>query len=139
MIEVKIVEDKKGFFDAVRIREKVFIEEQGYTNEFDEFDYKSLHAVGYINNQPIATARIIIKDQVGKIGRVAVLKEHRKKGYGKEICHKLLAVAKEMKIKSFTLSAQIDKTNFYESLGFRKIGNPYLEDGTEHIEMVMNI
>jgi ElaA protein len=37
-----------------------------------------------------------------------------------------------------TIGAQLYLKNFYESLGFNKISEIYVEDGIEHIKMQLN-
>ena len=44
--------------DAKMIRQKVFVEEQGFENEFDDIDQRSLHLVVYQDNEPIGCARM---------------------------------------------------------------------------------
>ena len=67
---------------AQHIRELVFILEQDIApeDEWDDQDPISTHFVVYDADQPIATARLLSNDHVG---RVAVLKEYRSKEIGK--------------------------------------------------------
>ena len=46
------------------------------------------------------------------------------------------AVKSRFKVDSVSISAQVYLKFFYESLGFKKIGDEYLEDGIPHIEML---
>lgn len=71
--------------DAKRIREEVFMKEQGFKNEFDSHDNISYHAVLYFNEQPVATARTIVNEDSYVIGRVAVIKPMRKHHLGRQI------------------------------------------------------
>ena len=70
--------------DAKLIRELVFISEQNIPeqDEWDDQDAISQHFVVYDQNQPIATARLLANNSVG---RVAVLKAYR--GQGRSIDH----------------------------------------------------
>lgn len=43
--------------DAVKIRKEVFMEEQGFHDEFDETDETAIHLVLYIDQVPAATCR----------------------------------------------------------------------------------
>ena len=67
------------------IREEVFVFEQGFKEEFNEDDDKSIHVLCYVDEIPIGTSRIIYskKHQSYSIGRVAVKKEYRKMGIGR--------------------------------------------------------
>lgn len=46
-----------GFEQAAAIRQAVFVEEQGFHNEFDETDETCLHCVISDGPQPVATCR----------------------------------------------------------------------------------
>ena len=46
------------------------------------------------------------------------------------------AVAHYFKTTEITISAQCYLQKFYESHGFHKVGEEYLEDGIPHIEMI---
>lgn len=70
------------YTDALSIRETVFINEQNVdkSEEIDALENQCIHVVAYKNLIPVATARLHPKDDnVGKIQRVAVLKEFRGK------------------------------------------------------------
>ena len=86
--------------DGRFIRNKVFCEEQGFVNEFDETDTlvkAAWHLVLYCNNSPAATARLICmnrKEGRYRIGRVAVLMEYRKMHLGSRLMQELEDIAK---------------------------------------------
>ena len=61
---------------ARKVRTAVFMEEQGYKNEFDDHDADAVHLCIYDGEEGIATARSYQKpDGVWVLGRVAVLRE----------------------------------------------------------------
>lgn len=45
--------------EAKTIREKVFMEEQGFKNEFDEYDEMVPHAVLFMEGCAVATGRLL--------------------------------------------------------------------------------
>ena len=63
--------------EAVRIRTEVFMEEQGFKNEFDEIDERATHFVAVENSTPVAVCRLYysIDRKCYVIGRIAVLKD----------------------------------------------------------------
>ena len=65
--------------DARRIREEVFVKEQGFTIEFDDKDSISRHMVLYAHGIPAGTCRVFWDNQQKSyvIGRVAVRKIFR--------------------------------------------------------------
>ncbi|WP_312100730.1 GNAT family N-acetyltransferase [Acinetobacter venetianus] len=124
--------------DAKLIRELVFISEQNIPeqDEWDDQDAISQHFVVYDRNQPIATARLLVNNSVG---RVAVLKTYRGQGIGRLIMLQIIAYAQAQKRPSLQLSSQVHAISFYEKLGFSIQGDEYDECGIPHIEMVMPI
>lgn len=83
-IELKRGKDAKE--DAFAIRRRVFMEEQGYEDEFDEVDDACIHIALYRDGQAVGCARTF-PEQEGStrwaIGRVAVLPEAREGGFGR--------------------------------------------------------
>jgi len=124
--------------DAKLIRKLVFISEQNIPeqDEWDDQDAISQHFVVYDHNQPIATARLLTNNSVG---RVAVLKAYRGQGIGRLIMLQIIAYAQAQKRPSLQLSSQVHAISFYEKLGFSIQGDEYDECGIPHIEMVMPI
>lgn len=118
------------------IRYTVFIEEQGFETEIDEYDAdnKAKHILLYKNGKAIATARAFEEDKdIYHIGRVAVLKEERGNGFGRVILENFEKELKKINAKKITISAQLHAKGFYESLGYTIMGDVYLEEGKEHI------
>lgn len=123
---------------AQHIRELVFILEQDIApeDEWDDQDPISTHFVVYDAGQPIATARLLTNDHVG---RVAVLKDYRSKGIGKLVMLEIIALAKQQQRKELILSSQVHATQFYSGLGFAVQGESYLDCGIPHVDMVMKL
>lgn len=124
--------------DAKLIRTQVFICEQGITeaDEWDDQDLISQHFVIYDQDQPIATARLLENNSVG---RVAVLKAYRGQGLGQMIMLEIISYAQKQHRSVLTLSSQVHAISFYENLGFIVQGNSYDECGIPHIEMTMSL
>lgn len=121
--------------DAISIRTSVFVEEQGYSikDEFDGLDSNAIHYVGYEDDEPVCTIRIFEEDSYYKFGRIAVLEEHRNKGYGLAM---VMYMIDKMPGKNFKVSSQIHAVPFYEKIGFVVSGDEYMEDGQPHILMI---
>ena len=137
MIRIKIVENEDEFKIAYKIRVEIFVQEQGvpFDMELDEFDKDAKHVLLYKDNLPIACGRIIIQENQAIMGRIAVLKKYRKQGYGRQICNKLIEIAKENEVEKIILHAQCYAIDFYKKLGFREYGEVFEEAGISHIEM----
>jgi len=126
--------DKNNAPDIIRIRTLVFVDEQGIdsTVDFDGLDEVATHILIFSQNKAIATGRIL---DDGHIGRIAVLKEHRKRGVGAKVLQTLLASAEAKGFARVYLGSQIQAVDFYKKLGFTICGEIFMDAGLEHIEM----
>ncbi len=128
--------------DAYCVRESVFIQEQGVpaSLELDEFDPHALHALAYQASKCIGTGRLVKSTpSEGHIGRMAVLKAHRGKGFGKLLLLALIGQAGQQGLTQLTLHAQLTAISFYEPFGFEAVGEPYDEAGIPHRDMILHI
>lgn len=123
--------------DSVYIRETVFVKEQGFREEFDTVDDEAVHIVAYKNDKPVATCRYFFDEekQKYKLGRMAVLKEERKNGVGRIIMEEAHRQLKEDGVKEIWLSAQERAKGFYEKVGYKCVGDMYLEENYPHYLM----
>lgn len=125
--------------DSLSIRKIVFIEEQNVDEslEIDDLEDKALHIVGYKENQPCCTARLIEKENgLLKIQRVAVLKEYRKKGVGLILLQEIERLAKEtFEANKLLLDSQDHAIPFYEKSGFTVYGDGFLDADIPHHHM----
>lgn len=126
--------DKLG--DAKAIRQTVFVEEQGFCDEFDETDSIAHHLVVYSENAPVATGRVFPGAE-GEyiIGRIAVIRPYRGEGFGRIVVENLENQARVLGAKSVTLAAQTQARGFYEALGYQADGEVFLEEHCPHISM----
>ena len=127
--------------EARFIRQTVFMEEQGFKNEFDDIDETAIHAVGFIDGVPAATGRVFPAEEDGAyyLGRLAVRKEFRKGGTGSAIVAFLENEAAKHGASKIILHAQIQAQPFYEKNGYTAEGEPFLDETTPHITMVKKI
>jgi len=123
---------------AYPIRYQVFVIEQNIPVdlEIDEHDPAAQHLIVLLNQTPIGTARIFkankSEDEHFKIGRLAILKEHRRQGLGSKMMGGLLNYAEKLQAKKITLHAQVDALRFYEKFGFIAEGQDFDEGGILH-------
>ncbi len=122
--------------EARLIRTEVFVEEQGFRNEFDESDGQCLHLVIFSDGTPAAAGRIFPPENgICVIGRIAVLKNFRGKNFGAEAVRLLEEKARELGAEKTALSAQCRVTGFYEKLGYKASGEVYNDEFCPHIHM----
>ena len=128
-------------YSILRLRSGIFVVEQDCVyQDLDNKDQKALHIIGIRNDEVVAYTRIFKPGDYFKeasIGRVAVKKNERMHGYGRDIMMASIEAVKEyFKETTIRLSAQLYLKDFYNSLGFYQVGEPYLEDGIPHIAML---
>lgn len=127
--------------DAKRIRVKVFMEEQGFENEFDDIDNLSIHFLIFEKAIPVATCRLYFSGarQNYTVGRIAVLKEFRGKNYGGEL---LIAAEREIierKGRCIELSAQVRAATFYVKNGYVASDEIHDDEGCPHVWMMKQL
>jgi ElaA protein len=73
------------------------------------------------------------------IGRVVTATAARKTGLGRELMNRSIAQVHTLYGKQpIKIGAQLYLLQFYQSLGFLQTSEIYLEDGIEHVEMLLS-
>jgi len=130
-------------YSILQLRNEVFVVEQNCAyQDCDDKDLKSYHFMGWIQNKLVAYTRLIpagvAYDEIS-IGRVVTSPSVRGNKIGKELMQRSIEKLHELFGKSaIMIGAQLYLKRFYESLGFVQCSNIYLEDGIEHIKMILN-
>lgn len=140
---IKILESKEELNLGFALRIEVFVREQKVPMELelDEKDHSenTVHIGYFSDDKLIGVARLIDLDKnIIHIGRVAIDKDYRGKGIGRDLIIGCENTAKEILKREVTieLSAQIQAEKFYESLGYNRVNDTiYLDAGIEHIDM----
>lgn len=127
------------YLDAMRIRQKVFVQEQGVPAnlEIDENEAYSVHFVLYTETEtPVATVRLLpLDDHTFKLQRMAVLKDYRGKDFGVKIIKEAETFARQQGFKTIELGAQLSAEKFYQKLGYSPYGAIFQDAGIDHIHM----
>lgn len=102
---------------AAPIRFAIFMaEKQAVGFELDDLDKDCRHAVAYDDaGKAIGTARLMPD---GQIGRMAVVKEWRRRGVGSAMLEALVGEAKKQGMPEVRLSAPVQALEFYREHGF---------------------
>lgn len=138
----KVVQNHTELEQAFDIRRKVFVNEQGVPleNELDNYEEVATHVIGYdTNNTPIAVARFRPFNDGVKVERVAVMKEQRKTGIGKDLMQFIEQTAQNLGYDKLILNAQIQAQRFYDNLGYSPIGEIFMEENIKHIKMTKSL
>ena len=133
---------KDQLYDALSLRQRVFIIEQDcFYEDLDYSDKNAHHLLLYYHDKLIGYSRVFppgVKYQTASIGRIVIEFNFRGKGYGKMITLESIDfIRKNFLNSNISISAQFRLIGFYEDLGFQKEGEVYLEDGIDHIKMVL--
>ena len=128
-------------YELLRLRSEVFVLEQACAfQDLDGADTEAMHLLGERDGRLAAYARCFaagVKFAEASIGRVVTHASARGGGIGhvlmKEAVDRLQARWGPQAIR---IGAQARLQNFYEQHGFVQNGEPYMEDGIPHIEML---
>mgnify|MGYP006280841623 CR=1 FL=1 len=126
---------------ARAVRRRVFVDEQGVPEavEMDEKDADATHVL-LTDGDPVATARYRFVDaETAKIERVAVLRDYRDAGLGRRVMTIAERRAVDDGATTARLHAQERVLGFYESLGYRAVGDRFEEAGIPHRAMVKRL
>jgi predicted GNAT family N-acyltransferase len=139
MTESIIVNFDEQYEPEIRkIRNSVFTQEQKVPEgiDFNGNDPDAIHVLVKTGDRFVGTGRML---QDGHIGRLAVLAEHRGKGFGAEAVKALIEEAKRAGMRRVFLGAQLHAIGFYKRLGFTEYGSPFKEANIDHIYMEKTI
>ena len=111
--------------EAELIRKTVFMDEQGFKDEFDDIDQKAFHIVLFSDSEPAAVCRVFAGETADSylLGRLAVMNQFRGQSLGAK------AVAEAEKL------AASKGSDFYEKQGYSRFGEIDYDEGCEHIWM----
>ncbi len=130
-------------YRILQLRTAVFVVEQRCIfQDMDDKDFASQHLCAIHNHRLIACSRIVppgMSYKEASVGRIVTDPEYRGLGIGRELVKRSIAAAHltygNVPLK---IGAQHYLKRFYESFGFIQQSEIYLEDGIEHIHMILS-
>lgn len=133
--------DTQELYEILQLRSEVFVVEQDCVyQDIDGKDEKALHLLAYKDEKLVGYTRIFKPGDYfdeASIGRVVVKEKERQYGFGYDIMNASIeAIKKYFKTSEIRISAQTYLKRFYNNLGFKEVGEEYLEDGIPHINML---
>lgn len=125
--------------DIRRLRQEVFVSEQAVPEdeEWDADDPVSRYVIAVDGSGCVLGTGRLAPD--GKIGRMAVLREQRRRGIGTALLQALLAMARAEGFHTVYLHAQSQALAFYAREGFIARGPEFNEAGITHRKMVLTL
>lgn len=132
---------QSGFEQAAAIRQAVFVEEQGFHNEFDETDETCLHCVICDGEQPSPPAGVCQGRRKRPLDHrpVAVSLNYRGQHQGNAVMNAMLKHLSEQGVREVEISAQCRAAGFYEKLGFRSTGETHMDEYCPHVTMLKTL
>ena len=133
-----------NLYDALALRCRVFILEQGPYLDPDGLDRQSWHLLGRDAAGVLqAYLRIVdpgLKYAEPSIGRVITAAEVRGTGVGRALFAEGVRQCQAVwPGRGIRISAQAHLERLYGSYGFVRVGEPYLEDDIPHLEMLKGV
>jgi ElaA protein len=130
-------------YDAMALRQEVFVVEQNCAFlDADGKDQVAYHCFGYAEDGQLhAYTRLLAAGPAypdyASIGRVVTSAAARGGGWGRHLMQYSIAqLYEKLGVQPIKIGAQAYLENFYGSLGFRRCGENYLEDGIPHLPML---
>jgi ElaA protein len=130
-------------YDLLQLREEVFqIEQNCIYKDIDDKDKECYHLLSYVADELVAYCRLVPEgisySGYVSIGRVVSKPKYRKEGFGRMLMAEAIIQMKNLFPDSpVKISAQQYLQKFYESYGFKAIGEWYMEDDIPHIAMIL--
>ena len=129
-------------YAVLQLRNEVFVVEQNCVfQDADNLDQPSWHLMGFSDGNLVAYTRLVPAGAAYKepsIGRVVTSPLVRRSGAGKQLMQRSIEeVYRLFGRQPIRIGAQLYLKKFYEGFGFRQVSEVYLEDGIEHIYMIL--
>lgn len=126
---------------ALELRRAVFVVEQQVPEEaeFDWLDETAEHLVAVEGGVVIGTCRLVVDREQMILQRVAVASDHRGRGVGTKLVASAAERARAAGVERIDMHAQLHAVGIYEAAGFVKQGEPFDEDGIQHIAMTLQL
>jgi ElaA protein len=130
-----------NLYDALQLRCRVFVLEQGPYLDPDGVDRQSWHLLGRDGQGALVSyLRVVdpgVKYEEPSIGRVITAPEARGNGSGRALMAEGVAgCARQWPGRAVRISAQAHLERFYNGFGFVRVGENYIEDTIPHVEML---
>ena len=130
-------------YAILQLRNEVFaVEQQCVYPDMDNKDQGAWHCMGWQAGKLVAYTRLLppgLAYPEASIGRVVTSPAVRRTGAGRELMKRSIEEAQALfGAGPIKIGAQLYLHAFYASFGFRQTSEVYLEDGIEHIEMLLS-
>lgn len=128
-------------YQILQLRAEIFVVEQNSPyQDIDGKDLKSFHLMGFSGEDLVAYTRLLPKNisyAEASIGRVVTSAKVRGLGVGRDLMNRSIVEVENLFGKGpIRIGAQLYLQKLYESFGFVREGDSYVEDTIPHIKML---
>lgn len=138
-LEVRRPRDEEELAAAIALRQEVFCGEQGVPveAELDERDAEAIHLVAVDEDGTVVgTCRLLTEpDGSARFGRLCVAAAARRRGAGSALLTEAEREARACGARRIGMHAQTDALALYRHAGYTLYGEPFEEEGIEHVGM----
>src|ERR687884_1819246 len=119
-MEVRPVREAAELAQALRLRERVFCDEQGVSPgaERDGLDGDAFHLVAVEGGRVVGTCRLVFARDAAFLGRLAVEADARRRGVGAALLGEAAEQAAAAGARRIGLHAQLEVRELYSSAGY---------------------
>jgi predicted GNAT family N-acyltransferase len=136
-VEVREARDEAELAAALKLREDVFCDEQGVPLEadLDGLDDGALHVVAIDDGELVGTCRVVLEGTEARFGRLCVRRDARGRGLARALLDQAEVRARAAGAQRMALHAQTGALALYRRAGYESEGEPFDEEGIEHVRM----
>jgi predicted GNAT family N-acyltransferase len=134
---VRPARDEAEIGAALQLRATVFCEEQGVPLEADRdgLDDDALHVVAIDGGELLGACRVVLHGTSARFGRLCVRRDARGRGLARALLDEAERQARAAGAERMTLHAQTGALGLYRRAGYEGEGEPFDEEGIEHLRM----
>lgn len=137
MTEVRVATSPSEVDEALELRRRVYVDEQGVAlaADRDGLDPTALHLVAVDDDRIVGTCRLVFEPGSARLGRMAVDGTMRGRGIGAAILAAAEHEARAAGAARIRLDAQLTAQSLYERGGFKVCGEEFMDEGIPHLPM----
>jgi putative N-acetyltransferase (TIGR04045 family) len=140
---VRIAHDSSDIAAALALREEVFCVEQGVPLDADRdgLDDEAIHVVALAQDGAlVGTCRVIFEGPgCARFGRLCVRRDARGLGVAGALLAEAERQATAAGTRRMVLHAQTSALSLYRRAGYEREGEPFDEEGIEHLRMARRL
>ncbi len=98
-------------------------------------DKQGLHYGLFLDKKLIAVISLFINGENGQFRKFATLTNQQGKGYGSQLLHYIIGLAKNRGLSKIWCNARMEKSGYYEKFGLVKTNKHFSKKGIDYVVM----